>query len=361
MLSLTVNAADLTTAQMDSIANVRSAAIAAYRQREPQKAANLYRQSIALGDSSIVPFYNLACCYGRLHKLDSCQMALQTALDHGYPDYMELGTDADLLPLQSLSCWRQLWQKAFNNSFGKIVAKQFDGLALQMMLNADTARLRFLLSPERKTDSQVKEIGKTLVAVDSLLQFSGITTDKQLFEKRHLRRRELTYTSNHFVAHDEFIYALPVPYFDADFAQLIANDTLHLRMRTFDHLYSYLDTVFLEKSVVNEKVLPALTDSIMLLEIKSKGEQIDDYQGKVSRNAKQCDDVLKKLQTAELISAAEFQRLQPQTGDIYFIRLNNLPVRKQFSGIKVASYKGSRVALVVADGKYYFVKTKKAF
>ena len=354
-------AADLSVSRIDSIADVRSAAISAYRKQEPQLAANLYRQSIAMGDSSIVPFYNLACCYGRMGKIDSCRMALQGALDRGYPDYMELGTDADLQPLQQQPYWAEMWQQAFRNSYGKVMAKQFDAMAKEAMLANDTARLRFLLPFERRTDAQVRALHGALTDAAVLFRFSNISNAAALTETGSLVKRKMDYTDNHFVVSDEFVFELPIPYFDADFAPIIAKDTLHMRMRTFDHLYSYLDTLFMTSSQMafaNKVELPVLTDSVMALKLVSKGEQIDDYQEKVALNGKLCQKVLKMVQNAAPITADEFMKLQPASGDICFVRLNSLPVRKQFKGLKLAFYKGANVAVVVCDGRYCLLKGK---
>lgn len=363
LLATTIQAADLSIAQIDSIADVRTAAITAYRKQEMQLACNLYKQSIAMGDSSIIPFYNLACCYGRMGKADSCKAALKQALERGYPDYMELGTDPDLQLLQTdREEFQMLWQKAFANSYGKVLAKNYDNLLKQTIINQDTSRLPFLLSFEHRKRDQLDALAKILQATDTLLKFSGISEPKALTEKGRLEKRSLNYTNNHFVTSDEFVYELTVPYFDADFAQLIANNSLHIRQHTIDHLYTYLDTLFLERNQLQVQgttpPLPQLTDSVMLLILQSHREKINDYQEKVSREWKLCKYVMQMLRKSTPISESEFRKLQPAEGDICFIRINSLPVRKQFKGLKVAFYKGSPVAVVVIDDQYYFVKGK---
>ena len=366
LLASTIQAADLSIAQIDSIADVRTAAITAYRKQEMQLACNLYKQSIAMGDSSIIPFYNLACCYGRMGKADSCKAALKQALERGYPDYMELGTDPDLQLLQTdREEFQMLWQKAFANSYGKVLAKNYDNLLKQTIISQDTSRLPFLLSFEHRKRDQLDALAKTLQATDTLLKFSGISEPKALTEKGRLEKRSLNYTNNHFVTSDEFVYELTVPFFDADFAQLIANNSLHIRQHTIDHLYTYLDTLFLERNQLQVQgttpPLPQLTDSVMLLILQSHREKINDYQEKVSREWKLCKYVMQMLRKSTPISESEFRKLQPAEGDICFIRINSLPVRKQFKGLKVAFYKDSPVAVVVIDDQYYFVKGKGKF
>lgn len=363
LLATTIQAADLSIAQIDSIADVRTAAITAYRKQEMQLACNLYKQSIAMGDSSIIPFYNLACCYGRMGKADSCKAALKQALERGYPDYMELGTDPDLQLLQTdREEFQMLWQKAFANSYGKVLAKNYDNLLKQTIISQDTSRLPFLLSFEHRKRDQLDALAKTLQATDTLLKFSGISEPKALTEKGRLEKRSLNYTNNHFVTSDEFVYELTVPFFDADFAQLIANNSLHIRQHTIDHLYTYLDTLFLKRNQLQVQgttpPLTQLTDSVMLLILQSHREKINDYQEKVSREWKLCKYVMQMLRKSTPISESEFRKLQPAEGDICFIRINSLPVRKQFKGLKVAFYKGSPVAVVVIDDQYYFVKGK---
>lgn len=366
LLASTIQAADLSIAQIDSIADVRTAAITAYRKQEMQLACNLYKQSIAMGDSSIIPFYNLACCYGRMGKADSCKAALKQALERGYPDYMELGTDPDLQLLQTdREEFQMLWQKAFANSYGKVLAKNYDNLLKQTIISQDTSRLPFLLSFEHRKRDQLDALAKTLQATDTLLKFSGISEPKALTEKGRLEKRSLNYTNNHFVTSDEFVYELTIPFFDADFAQLIANNSLHIRQHTIDHLYTYLDTLFLERNQLQVQgttpPLPQLTDSVMLLILQSHREKINDYQEKVSRKWKLCKYVMQMLRKSTPISESEFRKLQPAEGDICFIRINSLPVRKQFKGLKVAFYKDSPVAVVVIDDQYYFVKGKGKF
>ena len=363
LLASAIQAADLSVTQIDSIADVRTAAISAYRKQEMQLACNLYKQSIAMGDSSIIPFYNLACCYGRMGKADSCKAALKQALERGYPDYMELGTDPDLQLFQTdPETFKMLWQKAFANSYGKVLTKNYNDLLMRTIINQDTARLPFLLSFEHRKRDQLDALARTLQTADTLLKFSSISEPKVLTEKGRLEKRSLNYTNNHFVTSDEFVYELTVPYFDADFAQLIAHNRLHIRQHTIDHLYTYLDTLFIEHNQLqvqgNTPSLPELTDSVMMLILQSHREKIDDYQEKVSREWKLCKYVMQMLRKSTPISENEFRKLQPAEGDICFIRINSLPVRKQFKGLKMAFYKGSPVAVVVIDDQYFFVKGK---
>lgn len=361
-LPLAAHAASLSTSQMDSIASMRTAAIGAYRKGEPQMAADLYRQSIALGDSSIIPFYNLACCYGRLGNYDSCHWALKEAVDRGYPDFMELGTDPDLTLLQQhKEAFATLWQKAFANSFGKTMAKLFDPAVKEAIVKNDTARLRMLLPPEKRTDAEIAKLTKTLAQADTMFQFGGITTGKQLTDLAQLQHRELTYADNHFVVRDEFVFPLPLPYFDADVAQLLPRNPLHLRMHTVDHLYSYLDSLYLQANLLPAPAstpLPQLTDSVMVLAIESKGDLIEDYQEKLPKDDKLCRKVLETVGKSTPIGEAEFASLNPKEGDLRFFRISCLPIKKEFKGIKLAYYAGSKVALVVVGEKYYFVKGK---
>lgn len=362
LIAVGAQSADLSIARIDSIADVRTAAIAAYRKKELQLAANLYKQSVAMGDSSIVPFYNLACCYGRMGRADSCHMALKEALERGYPDYMELGTDPDLQLLRTdAEAFNALWQKAFANSYGKVLTQNYDGLLMQTILQKDTARIPFLLTPGHRGRAQLDAAANALQAADTLLRFSNVADAKVLTEKGRLEKRELKYTDNHFVTSEEFVYEFPIPFFDADFAQLLAHNSLHVRQHNVDHLYVYLDSIFLQRNELHiEKnfPLPALTDSVMVLCLQSKGADISDYQGKVGSGDPLCKKVLKMLNKATPIGEDEFRKLQPASGDICFARINFLPVRKQFKGLKIAFYKGSPVAIVVVDDRYYFVKGK---
>lgn len=361
LLAVGTQAADLSIARIDSIADVRTAAITAYRKKELQLAADLYKQSIAMGDSSIIPFYNLACCYGRMGKADSCKIALKEAVERGYPDYIELGNDPDLQILQKdANGFSELWQKAFANSYGKVLAKNYDDLLKQTIIRKDTARIPFLLSPEHRKQAQLTDAAKTLQSVDTLLRFSNINDPKALTEKGYLGKRELKYVDNHFVTTEEFVYDLTVPFFDAEFSRLIAHNSLHVRQHTVDHLYTYLDSIYLQRNelLVKKTTLPVLTDSVMVLSLQSDGTEISDFQGKIGRDHKLCQKVVKMLGAATPITEVEFHQLQPKTGDVCFVRINNLPVRKQFKGLKVAFYRGSAVAVVVVDDSYYFVKGK---
>lgn len=364
MLACLVWAGNLSISRIDSIADVRSAAISAYRKQEPQIAANLYRQSIAMGDSSIIPFYNLACCYGRIGRLDSCKWALKEAIDRGYPDYMEMGMDPDLKLLQDdRETFTALWQKAFMNSYGKVIAKNFDGLLKQSILHKDTANLRLMLPFDKRNSVFMHELGLTVEKTDSLLKFSEVVDAEKLNALCHLDKRQLRYTDNHFVYHDEYVCELPVPYFDKDLAQLLATNSLHMQMRTVDHLYSYLDSLFLvskQLPLAQTVQLPQLTDSVLALALKIPTDDgdIESYEEKVSRNGKFCSSIFKMLEKSTPIEAKEFEKLNLKRECIHFVRINSLPVRKQFKGLKMAFYNNSKVAIVVVDDHYFFVKGK---
>lgn len=364
MIAEGVSAASLSASRIDSIIDVRSAAISAYRNQEPQIAASLYRQCIALGDSSIIPFYNLACCYGRMKNLDSCKIALQEAVDRGYPDYMELGTDPDLQILQKdQTAFTALWQKAFSNSYGKVMAKLFDETVKQAILKQDTARLRFTLPFGKRTDGCVGQLSQTLKATAVPLSFAKVDNVEQLTEIGRLEKRRLDYADNHFVFHDEYVFELPIPYFDAELSRLVASNALHMQLHTVDHLYSYLDSLYFVKKelpLAATVSLPTLTDSVMALclKIPAKDTVFDFYEEKIAATDKLCADVFGMLKKSKPITETQFKKLNSDGGDIRFVRLNSLPVRNQFKGLKMVFYNNSNVAIVVIDDRYLFVKGK---
>ena len=61
-----------TAIQLDSVAAIRHRAMGAYRHKQLGRAIRLYWQAVAMGDSSITPHYNMACCYCRAKRVDSC-------------------------------------------------------------------------------------------------------------------------------------------------------------------------------------------------------------------------------------------------------------------------------------------------
>jgi hypothetical protein len=84
-----------------------------------------------------------------------------------------------------------------------------------------------------------------------------------------------------------------------------------------------------------------------------KGDKAYDYQARLSRNEFRQIDLL--LSQSAILSPAEYARMV-KTGNLYFLRLASLPMRKQFKGLKIAFYAGSKAAVVVQDNHYCLMR-----
>ena len=343
-----------TAIQLDSVAAIRHRAMGAYRHKQLGRAISLYWQAVAMGDSSITPYYNMACCYCRAKRVDSCHYALQLALDRGYMNYAEMSFDYDLQPLQSQPYWNSMYQQATRNADGKIPQKMFYDALMQSLTAADSAALLRLSAPTLRTSLAGPSARHLLSRLDTLRIFSHIASAKELREKAELLTRSLSYENNHFVDCEEYFLQFPIPYFDADMARLLTSADLHFRLHTVDDMYSQLDSVWIEENVAPiSQPITALTDTVMALAVHVKGDKAYDYQARLSRNEFRQIDLL--LSQSAILSPAEYARMV-KTGNLYFLRLASLPMRKQFKGLKIAFYAGSKAAVVVQDNHYCLMR-----
>src|SRR5574344_232908 len=262
--------------------------------------------------------------------------------------------DYDLQPLQSQPYWNSMYQQATRNADGKIPQKMFYDALMQSLAAADSAALLRLSAPTLRTSLAGPSARHLLSRLDTLRIFSHIASAKELREKAELLTRSLSYENNHFVDREEYFLQFPIPYFDADMARLLTSADLHFRLHTVDDMYSQLDSVWIEENVAPiSQPITALTDTVMALAVHVKGDKAYDYQARLSRNEFRQIDLL--LSQSAILSPAEYARMV-KTGNLYFLRLASLPMRKQFKGLKIAFYAGSKAAVVVQDNHYCLMR-----
>ncbi len=344
---------------IDSVKSTRLRAYDAYNHNRINKAIDLYRQTIALGDSSTLPFYNLACCYCLKGQTQAALEYLQQAAGNGYCNYNALWLDRDLYLLQkdNTTAWQAICAQVSRNAEGKIPVSVFDQQLKQTLLHADTATLSLLCSPAFKqntTNEQraalLKEI-QPLMRTDSLYPYSTETFQcVNLYEKKHMLRT--TYQER----------AFPVPYFDPEFARLLSTIKVHYVCRSVDNLYTQLDTLWIEKNnrLPNlEEAWNRLSDSVKVLAIVTDGNTIHEYEDLQDKpQLDKLKEILTPLPTATPQQIAQAQKNGGKNTH-RFLRITALPVKSTSLQIKIAFYKGKDTALIMIGEHYGWVNSKK--
>ncbi|MCQ2234646.1 MAG: hypothetical protein MJZ24_07935 [Paludibacteraceae bacterium] len=355
-------AGTLTYKELDRIADLRSEAIVAYRDKDFQKAANAYNQAIATGDSSMVPYYNLACCYGRMGKKDSCLAALTMAVDRGYIDHLAMGFDKDLNILHSMPEWSELWMKVYQNAYGKIKPKDFERRMKDGIARCYRNKLIRLFENASAIDSAV--VQSALEKAQPYLAFSHLQNADSLYQFVELAKKDTRYENHHFVFYSTLAFPLPVvaEFLDPDVARLMATDTLYASYRNIDQAYMWLDNMDFKSScrpLSELRSQVALTDSLIVLGLTVREDEINESQDIVAKSNPVVDlvkaIVMNESKTSEVLSprpnAASLKE------DIYFVRLSNIPVKKDFSGIKLAFRGNSDLAMLVVGNHYCYIQS----
>ena len=350
---------------INTVIDLRSQAINSYRNGDMAEAAALYGKAVAMGDSSMVPLYNLACCYGRMGMTEKCIHALKLATDRGYMDYVEMTGDRDLSLIWNTPQWPALCRKAFENADGKVPNHIFHNELLAVMLKNDSLRLKAMLCPALRTAGGADNVEKTLKHLWKSSQHMGITSAEELAKGLKTARKELKYELQHFVKQEHFVLELFPQLFASDFTPMLTRDHLHIYCSTTDDSYAWVDSLKFESSLGAGKaaeLADSLTDSLYTLGMITRGKDILHVEGLMARSGRLCETVVKTLESGVEISENEFRQIinNADTAEICFVRLNSLPVKPAFKGLKVAWHPGCNAAVVVKDEKYMFMKAQTA-
>ena len=347
--------------RLDSVASMRHMAMLSYEGGNYRQAIECYNKVLALGDHSVFPYYNMACCYGRIGNADSAKFYLQKALDHGYMGYIEMTMDNDLRLLQSKPCWLGLYQQARDNASGKTLKEDFNDNIGTLLIKQDTTALLGLVDPKLRNKNNDSRFASALAYMNKECRFAGIRNSKQLMQYGKLVHKEVKYTDGKYVCNQIYDFVFPINVSDRDFAMILAETTVHLHTKTIDDTYSYLDSISFtdpHKNIDLGKIFATLTDSVMVLTLTTDKSQANHYEEKRAKS--DFDIVDQVLQKAEVIDNSIIPSSLSDTA-LCFVRLANLPLVKgePFKGIKIAFANESDEAIVVYGNEYCYMKSEK--
>lgn len=344
--------------RLDSVYRVRREAMSAYNEKKLDSAIVLYHRVIAMGDSSVFPYYNLACCYGLQQNVDSSRWAMQVALDKGYMNYVEMTVDYDLQVLKSQPFWQQMCQQAFQNSLGKIPKMVFRDHIGDLLLSQDSQNLLNYMELPFRTSLQLACLDSVLKILHKSVEFLDIKNKVQLMSHSQLGNRKMTYENNRYVCRERYDFHFPISVVDADVANLLMETSVHLYTRTIDDAYMYLDSITAddwEKNIEANKIFEQLTDTVVLLALKTEGQKAFHYEEKVSKMVG--NELNEALMRGRVVASSEFSKPQTHDSSLYYIRLTSLPVVKSpYKGVKFLFYADSPVGCLVFNDYYCFIR-----
>lgn len=86
--------------------------------RQEKKGVELLQKAIAFDPSSALPYYNLACAYSCLAKIEDALSALEAAVERGYEDYQWMLKDGDLRNLHKTERFQKIIKKLQDKAMG---------------------------------------------------------------------------------------------------------------------------------------------------------------------------------------------------------------------------------------------------